>query len=187
MNSNWYNTAASEVADFDFQAMSYNNTCYHGTFFGEDGFFDELDAEMSDFGAIWVTPDEIAAEGFSENGSEEGTVRGIFKINVNLRNIVIIDKSPQWKTFRDMMGCEDDLRDCIPYLERQGYDGWFTTGWLGSYDSIIYEDIAIFGGGNFSVQSVKLFVDGKWTEYMSVAEAKELIENFSAPADELVS
>jgi hypothetical protein len=124
---------------------------------------------MSDFDALWVSMDEWVSESFAANtcGQEESGIPVVYRVMQNLDKAAGLDQTIV-NEMMNALGLEDP-RDLIPHLEMEGYDGWTT---LGSIGSRIYTDIAIFRS-EVEIDTMKVFIDGKWTEYFDPEEFSE--------------
>jgi len=171
---NWYKKA--QLLE-DFPTISFHEIVYHGTYTTSNNFFTDLDESYSEWGAVWVTDDERASEGFAlDYGLAKNEMGMVLKIEAKLPQLILLEYgNPALKELQEQQMCED-IRECIPYLTQVGYDGWKTMGNLGP---MLYNDIAVFGTGNdlLTPLAVKLYRNNEWSEYMSISDAEDLIES----------
>lgn len=67
----------------------------------------------------------------------------------------------------------NDFRDLIPILQEKGFNGWKTTG---AIDTTRYDDYAVFDLTCIQIEAVKLWMDGTWTDYISIDKAQEIYQ-----------
>lgn len=148
------------------ERTSYVGPAFHGTSVYHD-FMRDLEQGYSDWEATWITPDEYAAEEFAED--REG-IPIVYMMEASLENLADIQPS-DIDAIREFLGGEPiDPRECFDFLRNQGFDGWFTLGSIGSQ---AYNDIAIFYDSPPLLEA-KLFIDGQWTDYMTLDEAEAI-------------
>jgi len=149
-------------------AIKYKGMCFHGTTMDLDsGVFTNLQEDD----ALWVTSDEYMAEEFAFLFKGSNALHAVFEIYIDLQNAAELIKSPKLDSFLHIHACLD-VRDCIPIFKTMGFDGWYTLGSLGT---LVYDDIAIFGG-SYQVKAVKYYDEAidDWTEYMSISKFLEI-------------
>lgn len=154
---------------------------YHGTFWTmpEDGsdphgsvFFD-LDPNYSDLGVTFVTNAIETAVYFSswhKNNQED--------IQVVLRGSLTAEKlfekssaeltKNRWFEIEDVEYDVSDREECFQAL-RGKYDGFSIRG---NYDGV-GDDIALFKGDHFKANEAMLLIDGEWTDWMDLEDARE--------------
>jgi hypothetical protein len=166
------------------EAKSIKGPFYHGTCIsGVDDNFDTLKSEMSDFGAIWVSPNEWISKVFASNNCDNmgGGIPVVYRTGQNLEKAIPLDQYVI-NELSEEFGVSDP-RDLIPYLEMEGYDGWVT---MGSVGTDLYTDIAIFKN-DVEIDGMKIFVNGKWSDqFFDVSEINEKmksdhLERFTRP------
>lgn len=157
----------------------YKRRCFHDTYLmREDGMITELGMNHTDWEAIWVTPDETAAEKFATSRyKDSAAVPAVYEGAVSLSTALSIDLRLAGE-ISDEFGI-DDIREAIPDLRHMGYDGWVT---LGSIGGIIHEDVAVFDESLITFESVKLMNGDSWTSYVRL---NGLDENEIFNSDEL--
>jgi len=118
---------------------------------------------------LWFSDDEDIANDFADNFYDDmDNIKIIYNVEINSSDIADISYELS-KEIVDFYGY-DDFRECIPMLQEKGFDGWFTTGSIGSK---IYDDIAIFDEDVFFIKECKMFIDGEWTDYITLNEAEK--------------
>lgn len=152
--------------------VKLNGTFYHGTSIGsDDELFSEISPSYSDWEASWFSSEESISEEFADNTyRDENEVKVVYKVNLQCAPIAVIDYN-QYKNIMNDWAL-DDFREAIPILISKGLRGWKTTGSIGSR---AYEDIAIFSSHCIKIEGVKLFLNNKWTNYMTLEKAQALI------------
>ncbi len=159
---------------------SFNGLVYHGSMLTPDdeAIWTDVSESYSDWGAVWVTPDEQAAEEFATRyiGSrppEEGQVPFVIRLAADFPNLLdlLTDFPTEASEFRDEW-CNRDIRECIDHFHRWGFDGWITDGSVGK---LIYRDIAVWNGAVGGTEVKIMVPDGKWSPYMSEEEANQLL------------
>ena len=156
----------------DLPTRSIDGIFYHGTTISED---DELFLHFnpsiySDHDAVWVSSDEDISKDFADNWRHETSLTVVFKMNIQMDNFVELNKNA-YENINEYYGFED-LREAIPILSER-FNGWITTGSIGRK---IYDDICIFDYENLETQSVSMLLNGKWTEYMTLEQANEILQ-----------
>lgn len=162
--------------------IKLNGTYYHGTSIQEDdNLFNEFNPQYSDWEATWFSNDESIAIDFADSAHrEENEIQAIYK--VTLKCAPIADINYEQSTEMMKLWALSDFRESIPILVGKGFRGWKTPGSIGS---TLYDDIAIFSPHCIDViQGVKLFIDGDWTEYMSLNDAQQIINKKRASVAE---
>lgn len=166
-----------EIIDKHYRTSDIVNTeidgiYYHGTTMDE-GFFDTLDPDYSDWGAIWFTDDSNIADEFSDNSGDENRV--MFKVRLKSENIADLSMLDTANEYMETQGVKD-LRETIPHLVEEGFDGWITTGSIGSH---IYDDIAIFNEDCIEYLGISFYEDGDWSDFIDIEEAEEKYEEIN--------
>lgn len=156
--------------------LRINGIFYHGSVIeeGED-IFRDFHLGYFDWNAIWFSVDEYIAEEFSAwrgDWSEDSTqIRICYQVNIKSTGIADIPFELSQRIMEEW--ALDDFREAIQILENKGYKGWKTTGGI---DNHIYDDYAMFDLSGVKILSAKLYIDGDWTDYMSLDEAQTMIE-----------
>lgn len=154
----------------DIPKISIEGEFYHGTTLIDDNFISHLEIGYSDYDAIWFSWDESIAESFSSwHYTQDEGIKIIFQVELSSDNIAFLSDGVV-EELKDFYG-RFDIREAIPDLVNQGFDGWKTTG---SIDEMVYDDFAIFDDDLIDIKSCKLKIDGEWTEYMNVNDAEKL-------------
>jgi hypothetical protein len=146
---------------------------FHGTCLSErNELFRSLDGAFSGWGAVWLADDEEIAEEFSfqKGGGKDEEIHVVYRIRIESNNIADI-RYPIWKKIVDNIGASD-VKEAIPMLKKNRFDGWFLPATLGSMK---YNDICIFNPNLAEILDVKMFIDGKWTGYADIAEAQRIV------------
>ncbi len=173
------------------EETSFRGLVYHGSMLTQDSeaIWTDVDVSYSDWGAIWVSPDEKAAEAFAgrylwSRPLEDGQVPFVIRIAADFPNLIdLTDFSTEAAEFQDSEKfreaaefrdewCSGDVRECIGYFRQWGFDGWLATGSI----SQSYQDIAVWNGVVEGTEVKILMPDGKWSAYMSEEEANKLLE-----------
>ena len=163
-----------DVYDISIPKTKLNGEFYHGSIILDDeDLFSEFGLGYSDWDAIWLADDETVADEFSGwHGDErDNEIKVVFRIKIDIN--LIADISYELSETINEIWELSDFREAIPLLEQRGFNGWVTVG---SYDKIRYNDIAIFDPDQIEIQDVKLFINGDWTDFISVNDAQELIK-----------
>lgn len=167
------------------EANSFKGTVYHGSHLQEpeDTIWTDLSYDYGDWEAVWVTPDEKAAEAFSTRyigmPGENAEIPFVIRMEVDIRNLIDLrglEDDPDVEEFV-YDWCGTDIRECISIFHRWGFDGWITNGSIESLirEAIIYDDIAVWKGRLGGTEVKLLLPDGTWTDYMSEDEANEYL------------
>lgn len=167
-----YNSYINESRKPKIYKIKMDGIFYHGTTLRDDDteIFDEPSVRHGDYDAVWFTDEEHIAEEFADNWGEDNTCV-IYRVKIKENKIADIP----YHTFTDLLEYYDksDLREIIPMLNDMGFNGWKTIGSIGHEQ---YEDYALFNTDNINVLEVKLLLNGKWTDYMSIDDANKIIE-----------
>ena len=147
---------------------------YHGSVVEKGEFFDSLNTGRSDWDAIWFSDDENVSNEFSDNWYNEDDVdkyKVIFRCNINIDKVAYID----YDRFKKVLDKYEltDLREFISILKENGYNGWKTIGSIGS---LTYDDYAVFDEDDVNIQDCKLYNNGDWTDYISLDEARKIVD-----------
>lgn len=149
---------------------------YHGTNLVDGNFIDELNFGYSDYNALWFTKDEHIADQFADNSyfnDDYDAIKTLYEVEIESNNIADISYE-LYKEIIEFYGLFD-LRESIPILKQEGFDGWVT---LGSIGQNIYDDYAIFNEDIINIKKCKLFIDNKWTDYMSLENAEKMYKEY---------
>jgi len=163
-----------EESDVEIPSTYINDIVYHGTALNpnEDSLFDEFKIGHSDWDAIWVSEQEEISEEFAEEKKHEDDIEILYRIKLDADNLADISPETHEET-KSYYGYED-LREFIPTLSQMGFEGWMTTGSIGSN---LYNDIAIFDEDLIVIDGVKLKINDEWTDYLSLDKAYKIFEN----------
>lgn len=149
-----------------------NGEYYHGSVIQDKEFWYHLNPRHSDWDAVWFSSKENVSEEFAEEAyrDEKTEVKVVFKVNIKCTGIANID----YQLFQQIIDKNElyDPRDYIKTLIEKGFNGWLTSGVIGSTQ---YDDIAIFNEDCFNVVAVKFYLKDKekWTDYIPIREAEE--------------
>lgn len=163
-----------EQSRMGIRTMKLNGTYYHGTVVLDDDIFDSFKIGHGEYDAIWVSDVEYIAEEFSEwkGGYDDNEVRVVYEVTIQTDRIANITYETS-KKLTEKWGLYD-FRETIPYLQNMGFNGWLTTGSIGYHQ---YDDIAIFNPEVIKINGVKIFINDDWTDYMSINDAQQLIND----------
>ncbi len=160
---------------------SFSGLVYHGSMLTEiaEAVWTDLTDSYSDWGAVWVTPDERAAKEFAGRyrgsrplGGDGDEIPFVIRVEGDFQNLLdLTNFTTDAADFRDEW-CGGDIRDCIDHFRRWGFDGWITNASIGR---LVYKDIAVWNGAVGGTEVKILMPDGKWSAYMSEEEANELL------------
>lgn len=177
---------AKIVAGLIVNGEALNVTGYHGTRIGDE-LFDEVGLPGQEY---YIATHEEDATWYALEWKVKGTA-AVFKGKLSLKNYILVDHLND-EVFFDGKGM--DLDDWMAenlgltggVLENQeaftnfasenGYDGvFFSPGFSATSAG---DDIAVFDPKSFAEDQVKLMnpETGEWTEYMSFADAQELLK-----------
>lgn len=151
---------------------SLNGTFYHGSTLRDDDYvIEHFNFGNSDYDAIWLADDEAVADTFSTwHSSDTNDVRVVYRTNLKINNIADISYELSQRLVEDW--ALYDFRDSIEPLKKKNFNGWITTG---AIDFIKYNDIAIFYPDKIQILDAKLFINGDWTDYMSIDDANDML------------
>lgn len=143
---------------------------YHGTSTDESSVFNNHDPDYSDWGAVWFAPQKNAAIKFSDQ--YDGKVKILFVVRLKSDDIADISYGTG-KELIEFLGFHD-LREAIPFLKQNGFNGWVTSGSIGD---TIYTDVAIFDTDIIDIVGCQLSLNNgeTWTKTMSVNDANEFL------------
>lgn len=154
--------------------IKLNGIYYHGTAVqAEDDLFSEFNPGYSDWDATWFSSDENIAEEFADTaGRDDSETTAIYRVKLQCAPVADIDYEQTKRMIEDWE--LNDFREVVSILTQKGFRGWKTTGSIGS---LLYDDIAIFNTNCVHIQDIKLFLNGQWTEYMSLDQAQEFVNS----------
>lgn len=154
---------------------------YHGTFWSkvahideaENAAFFDLDTSYSDLSVIFVTNSIETAYYFSNwNRTSDEDIQVVLRGELLAENLLVRStQALQRDPMVEIDGEEYDVGNREEFFEaaRRKYDGFNLEGnYQGGGD-----DIALFSGSHFNATEVKFLVDGKWTEWMEQAAARD--------------
>jgi len=154
---------------------SVGGPLYHGTCMSRgEGAFDALRSDMSEFNALWVSPNETISETFAMNRCNvgDGGIPVVYMTMHNVQRALPLDRHVT-EELMDAFGVNGDPRELIPHMERAGYDGWIT---MGSLDTEMYIDIAIFKS-SVQIDKMKVFTNNGWTDFFEPEEYHNVVSN----------
>lgn len=172
----WQDDELVDPETFEIPTITVNTICYHGSCYKKNqGIFDNLSSDYSEWGATWVCPEENIAEEFAEerHGEFANNIPVVFRTKVKLNKAANIRpyEKDTWDQIMEALGFSD-IRELIPYLKQKGCDGWITTG---SLDTQLYYDIAVFYD-NIDVLDVKVKINNYWTPYMKKNQVNHVLK-----------
>lgn len=148
---------------------------YHGSIIQDGEFFDNLSFGYSDWNALWFSDEFEISDKFSENWkSDNDDIQVIFKVKLKSKDIADISYEMS-QEIMEYYGVED-FRECIPYLENDGYEGWETKGSIGYHE---YEDIAIFernAHNIIEIISMSFKNNNEWSDFIPINQAEEYFD-----------
>lgn len=166
-----YSSRTKHIEDYDIYIPigSVSGTLYHGTSFEDDDddddeIFDTFNPNVyGDYDAIWVTDDKYIAEEFSNRNGHNN--RYVIEVEYSSTNMAIIDQG-LFNDLKEYLGIYD-LREAIPFLKNEGFDGWITQGSIGRH---VYNDIAIFNYDDIKIISNEPIMEStKTSEFIKYA------------------
>ena len=169
-----------EWTEIVIDSKSFEDTCYHGSYVEKDqDLFEDLNTDFTEWDAIWVTTEEYIAEEFGKNyftADGPKNIPIVFKLHVKMEKVAQIYSLEVWKEIQEFYNLEPDLREAIDFLQQRGFNGWSTKGGIaGTKGGYSYDDIAVFSGAGITLQAVKVWANGKWTDYIDFEQAQQLI------------
>ena len=155
---------------------------YHGTSINKrhsSEVFTDLGSSNGDYAAVWVTDEEEIAQSYADRGgSDADEIQLVYRVVVNAERLAEIS----YEGAESLMNTLEvhDMRDTIDTLNGQ-YEGWSLVGSIG-YKT--YDDIALFSDDAVQVDAVKLCIEGAWTDYIDVVEARAIAASKGFDQDE---